>query len=131
MISAPVSGTLSDRISNRWKTVTGGLIPGIAGFSLLALGSPLMISLGVPLISLSSGANQGLATTLVGDTSADRRHSRELGALFTVGDLMSAAGPMVAYALLPLLSISGLYIMAAVLFGGMFLIALRMGFLQK
>jgi MFS family permease len=131
MLSAPVIGTISDRVSNRWKTVTGGLIPGIAGFSFLALGSPSLITLGIPLISLTSGSNQGLATTLVGDTSAGRRHSRELGVLFTIGDLMSAAGPMVAYALLPMISISGLYIMAAVLFGGMFFVALRLGFSRK
>jgi MFS family permease len=131
MISAPVAGTISDRVSDRWRTVTGGLLPGIAGFSFLALGSPLLITIGVPLISLTSGSNQGLATTLVGDSSRDRKHSRELGALFTVGDLMSAAGPMVAYALLPALSISGLYVIAAALFGGMFIVALRMGYLNR
>jgi MFS family permease len=131
MISAPVAGTISDRVSDRWRTVTGGLLPGIAGFSFLAFGSPLLITIGVPLISLTSGSNQGLATTLVGDSSRDRKHSRELGVLFTIGDLMSAAGPMVAYALLPILSISGLYVIAAALFGGMFIVALRMGFSRQ
>jgi MFS family permease len=126
MISAPYSGTLSDRVSNRWKTVTGGLVPGIVGFGLLALNSPWLIPVGVPLISLTSGSNQGLATTLVGDASGDRKQSRELGVLFTVGDMMSAAGPMVAYALLPILGISGLYIFAALLFAGMFILSMRM-----
>jgi hypothetical protein len=65
---------------------------------------------------------------MIGDFSKDRRHSRELGLLFTIGDLMSAAGPMVAYALLPLLQISGLYVIAAFLFGGMFFVSLRMSF---
>jgi MFS family permease len=131
MVSAPVSGALSDRVSNRWKTVSAGLLPGIAGFVTLALGSPLMISLGLPLISLTSGSNQGLATTIVGDTSIDRRQSRELGLLFTIGDLMSAAGPMIAYALIPVLQISGLYVMAALLFAGMFFVTLRQSFSIK
>jgi MFS family permease len=131
MISAPISGALSDRVSNRWKTVTVGLIPGVAGFAFLALGSPLLIPIGVPLISLTSGSNQGLATTLVGDSTRERKHSRELGVLFTIGDLMSAAGPMVAYALLPSLGISGLYIMAALLFGVMFILSIRMGFVRR
>lgn len=128
MISAPVAGTISDRVSNRWKTVTGGLLPGIAGFSLLSIGSPALIVMGIPLISLTSGSNQGLATTMIGDFSKDQRHSRELGMLFTIGDLMSAAGPMIAYALLPLLQISGLYIIAAFLLGGMFFVSLRLSF---
>lgn len=128
MISAPVIGMISDRVSNRWKTVTGGLLPGIAGFSLLSIGSPGLIVMGIPLISLTSGSNQGLATTMLGDFSKDQRHSRELGLLFTIGDLMSAAGPMIAYALLPFLQISGLYIIAAFLFGGMFFVSLRLSF---
>jgi hypothetical protein len=90
-----------------------------------------MISLGLPLISLTSGSNQGLATTIVGDTSIDRRQSRELGLLFTIGDLMSAAGPMIAYALIPVLQISGLYVMAALLFAGMFFVTLRQSFSIK
>jgi MFS family permease len=122
MFSAPIAGTISDRIHNRWRTASGGLIPGIAGLSLLAIGNPLSIALGIPLTAATSGSNQGLATTLVGEIGQADKRSRRLGMLFTVGDLMSALGPLLAYALIPLIQLKGVYILAASLFAMVFLI---------
>jgi MFS family permease len=124
MFSAPISGTISDRIKNRWRTASGGLLPGIAGLSMLAIGAPLTIMMGIPLIAATSGSNQSLATTLVGELGQAASRGRRLGGLFTVGDLMSAIGPLLAYALIPVIQLKGVYILAASLYTSMFLITL-------
>ena len=127
MISAPFFGSLSDRVENRWRTAAGGLVPGIAGFGLLAIGSPILFLLGMPLTAISGGSNQGLSTALVGDLSGEQNRGRRLGVLFTVGDLASAVGPLLAYAVIPLLGLSSVYLLSAGLFGLMFFIALWWG----
>ncbi|NKQ34109.1 MAG: MFS transporter [Chloroflexi bacterium] len=124
MIFTPLIGSLSDRAGNRWQVVGGGLIPGIVGFGLLALSLPFALLLGLPLTSITSSSNQGLSTALMGDLSGGKRHGRSLGALYTVGDLGSAIGPMLAFAVLPTWGISTLYGLNAVLFAGLLMMAL-------
>lgn len=125
MIAAPATGRLSDRYRSRWGVASGGLTCGLSGFSLLALGTPLALMLGLPLVSISSGSNQGLSTSLIGDLSPRVRHGRRLGVLFTVGDLASAVGPPLAYALLPVIGLSAIYSACAGLIGVMLLVALQ------
>lgn len=110
----PLAGSLSDRIGNRWRVVAMGLVPGIVGFSLLSLGLPWAILLGLIGFSMASGSNQGLATAVVGDAAGDKQ-GRWLGILFTMGDLGSAIGPIVIFALIETVSIGLLYRGAAVL----------------
>jgi len=124
MIFTPLIGSLSDRAGNRWQVVGGGLIPGIVGFGLLALSLPFALLLGLPLTSITSSSNQGLSTALMGDLSGGKRHGRSLGALYTVGDLGSAIGPMLAFAVLPIWGISVLYGLNALLFAGLLVTAL-------
>ncbi len=130
MASAPLVGRLSDRVGNRWRVVSGSVATGMTGFGLLALGLPLAVLLGLPLTSIASGSNQGLSTALVGDLAGDGRHSgksrsgRYLGILFTVGDLGSAIGPPLAYALLPLSGIQGVYWLCVMLLSPMLLASL-------
>jgi len=107
-----------------------GSIPGrvkrfesAVGFCLLAVALPLTTLVGVPLTAITGGSNQGLSTALIGDLGAGRQ-SRRLGVLFTVGDLASAIGPPLAYALIPVLGIDSLYLLVAGLFGSMFLVVL-------
>jgi MFS family permease len=128
MFAAPIAGTISDRYHSRWRTVSGGLIPGIFGLALMALGTPLSILFGVPLTASTSGSNQGLATTLVGEIGQRNKRSQRLGVLFTIGDLMSALGPLLAYALIPIIQIRGVYILAASLYAGIFLLTARIAF---
>lgn len=125
MTSAPIVGHLSDRTGNRWKVAAGGLVPGVAGFSLLALGSPLTALFAVPLTAIAGGSNQGLATALIGDLGNVGRQSRQLGVLFTVGDLASAIGPPLAYALIPWLGVKNVYLVSAAVFAAVFLLTLR------
>jgi len=123
--SAPVMGALSDRVGNRWRVAAGGLVPGVAGFSLLAAGLPLTTLVGVPLTAITGGSNQGLSTALIGELGDIRRQGRRLGVLFTVGDLTSALGPPLAYALMPLIGIRNVYLLTAGLFVFMFFVFLR------
>lgn len=127
MITAPLLGRLSDGVNNRWQVVAAALIPGLAGFSLLALGSPWLFLVAIPLIALSGGS-QGLAATLVGDLSSVQKRGRRLGLLFTIGDLTSAIGPPLAYALRPWLGLRGNYLFSAVILGLVLVLAWHWGF---
>lgn len=124
MTAAPLIGGWSDRLGNRWQAAAGGVLPGAAGFGMLAFGPPLVAVSGLPLTAVAGGSSQGLSTTLIGDLSAEGRHSRQLGWLFTMGDLASAIGPPLAYNLLiPVLGLAGVYAVSGGLFGLMFLVA--------
>jgi MFS family permease len=124
MFSAPLIGGFSDRVGNRWKVAAFGLVPGVVGFCLMALGLPLTILFGIPLIATTSGSNQGLSTALSGDLGKGQTQSRRLGILFTFGDFTSAIGPPLAFVLIPLTGIKTLYLLSAVLFAAMFLVTL-------
>jgi len=122
MVSAVFSGWISDRVGNRWLSAAGGLLPGIVGFSGLAVGLPWTIFLGVPLVAVTNGSNQGLSTALIGDLVDHKRQSRQLGILFTLGDLMSAIGPPLAYGMMNLVRINTIYLISAGLLGALFLL---------
>jgi MFS family permease len=119
-----IAGWISDHIRDRWRSAAGGLLPGILGFVCLSLGLPSTIILGIPLVAMTSGSNQALSTVLIGDFGDRRRQSRQLGLLFTVGDLMSAIGPPLAYAFINLIEVSTLYLLSAGIFAIVFLIIL-------
>ena len=125
MVAAPVMGGLSDRTGNRWQVSAGGLAPGVAGLSLFAFGAPLTIFFGMPLVAFTSGSNQGLSTAIVGDLSGEGHRGQQLGWLFTTGDLASAIGPLLAYALIPWLGLNQVYLLAAGLFATMLAVAWR------
>ena len=124
MFAAPIMGGLSDRLGNRWKVAAFGLVPGVLGFGLMALGFPLAILFGIPLIATTSGSNQGLSTALSGDLGKGQTQSRRLGLLFTFGDFTSAIGPPLAFALIPLTGVKTLYFASAIFFAAMLLVTL-------
>jgi MFS family permease len=124
MVAAPVMGRLSDRASDRWRVAAEGLVPGMAGFVLLALGSPFFILLGLPLTAFTGGSNQGLSTAIVGDLSREGQRGRKMGILFTVGDLTSAIGPLLAYALIPVVGLRVIYVLCGAVLALMMLVAL-------
>ena len=126
MLSTPLTGLLSDRMRNRWQAASLGLVPGVIGFALFALGTPLGMILGIPSAAFASSSNQNVATALVGDLSRGNRRGQQLGVLFTFGDLASALGPLLAYSLLPIISLQGMYIASAFLLGAMLLLTLAL-----
>lgn len=126
MLFVWVTGRLSDGHANRWGMVTAALLPGVVGFGLLLWGalwaSPWAVLVGLPLTAVTSGSNQGLATALVGDLVQEGEHGRFLGILFTIGDLSSAIGPLLAFWLLTMIDIGWLYGGAGLLFAAMLLV---------
>ena len=123
MLAAAFLGNLSDRAHSRWRIAAAGLIPGIVGFGLMAWGTPVAILSGLLLTAVTSGSNQGLATALIGDLSRDTTRGRWLGVLYTVGDLGSAIGPPLAYALIPFWGTPGLYWLSLAILAFMLLAA--------
>lgn len=130
MVSAPIMGALSDRGGSRWKVAAGGLLPGTLGFGLMAVGLPLTTLIGIPLTAITGGSNQGISTAFIGDLGDRHRQSRRLGVLFTVGDLASAVGPPLAYALMPLIGIQGVYIIGLCMFISVFVLMVRQAVLH-
>jgi MFS family permease len=94
--------------------------------SLLGWGVTLGIVAGVLLMAVSLGIVQSMATTLTGDLVGDAQRGQAIGLLYTVGDLGSAVGPSVAYALLPWINLRGVYLLCALLFAvGLILVVCR------
>ena len=117
-IAGPAAGALSDRLGERWPVVRGGLLLGMAGFSLLAVsGSVLAIPSGVALIAISAGALLATVAALVGDLAPEGRPGRTMGGLATAGDIGSALGPLLAYALAVVLDLRWVYLLSALVLG--------------
>jgi DHA1 family multidrug resistance protein-like MFS transporter len=126
MLAAPLAGALSDQIGSRWTVAGWGLAAGLMGMSLLGWGVTLGIVAGVLLMAVSLGIVQSMATTLTGDLVGDAQRGQAIGLLYTVGDLGSAVGPSVAYALLPWINLRGVYLLCALLFAvGLILVVCR------
>jgi MFS family permease len=114
MLSGPISGHLSDRRGDRWSFVVGGIILGGVGFGVLILGREIWtVPLGVVLIALSTGVLLTTLAALTGDLATSDRQGRAIGRLATAGDLGSAAGPLLAYALLALLDLRWVYLLCS------------------
>lgn len=124
MGAAPLAGTLSDRQRSRWTVLAWGL--GVAAFSMTLMGQDGLLTLltGIVFGAIASGGIQSLTTALTGDLVQKRHQGRAIGLVHTVGDLGSAAGPLLAYALLPWIGLSGLYLLCAGGFGAMLALVL-------
>lgn len=116
MGAAPLCGVLSDRVGSRWSVLAWTIGAGLIGFVLMAWGNLAAVLAGVVLTAAASGGMQSLASTLTGDLVSPAQRGRAIGLLHTVGDAGSAVGPPLAYALMPLVSISGVYFACAALF---------------
>jgi MFS family permease len=116
MAAVPAIGRLSDIVPTRWIVAAGGLLLGSLGFGLFSLGTPAFIAAALFLIAISGSSNTSQATALVGDLSPPQTLSTRLGVLFTVGDLGSMLGPILGFALLPLVGLGRVYLLVALLF---------------
>jgi MFS family permease len=119
MLAAPVAGHWSDRAGGRAWVAGGGLAGGALGLGLLALGHPAALAPGVALCALAGSTAQSLATALLGDHTPAAQRGRALGWMHSFGDLSSAVAPPLAYALMPAVGLSGLYLACAVAIAGL------------
>jgi MFS family permease len=123
MASAPLAGSVSDWAGSRWGVVRWGLAIGAVSLSLITLRAPLAILIGITLGAMTSASVQTLVIALAGDLADPTRRGRAIGLVHTVGDIGSAAGPPIAYALLPAVGLDGVYWLCAGLFmAGLFLV---------
>jgi len=115
IVAGPAAGILSDRLRDRWPVVRGGILLGVSGFLLLSLlASIWAVPGGVALVSLSAGGLIAVLAALVGDRAANDRPGVTMGGLATAGDIGSAAGPLLAYALVTILDLRQVYLLCAV-----------------
>jgi MFS family permease len=131
MFAAPMAGTLSDRLGNRWGVTLAGLVIGSIGMLFLVRSDPIFILVGICLTAIAGGSIQALLTTRTGDMVEQAQRGKAIGLLHTAGDLGSALGPMTAYVLLRWLPLSGVYIMGALLFALGAVLALLMYLQQR
>ena len=124
MLAAPVAGAASDRLGSRWRVCAWALAVGTAGMTLAAQSAPAAILAGIALAAAASGGIQTLTTALTGDLVSQEQRGRAIGLLHTAGDLGSAIGPPVAYALLPWLTLTGIYGLCAALFAAQWVVML-------
>jgi DHA1 family multidrug resistance protein-like MFS transporter len=116
MATAPLAGTVSDRLGKRWPVTLGGLVTGIASLVLVASRTPMVAFAGIVLGALSGASVRTLLPALTGDLVSPAQRGRAIGVLNISGDLGNAIGPVVAYALLPRMGLSGVYLICAGLY---------------
>jgi MFS family permease len=116
MFAAPIAGSLSDRLGNRWGVTIIGLVIGSVGMLLLVRNDPITILVGICFTAITAGIIQALTITRTGDMVEQAQRGRAIGLLHTAGDLGSALGPVTAYVLLRWIPLSGVYTLCALMF---------------
>jgi MFS family permease len=116
MLAAPLSGTASDELGNRWAFAAGALAIGMASMILLTADAAAVVLIGVSLAAIVRGTVQAMVTALTGDLVHQEQRGRAIGLVHTASDLGSALGPPAAYALLPWTGLKGVYLICAVIF---------------
>jgi MFS family permease len=116
MFASVMTGNASDLIGSRWRLANLVLLLGAAGTALLIWNIPLALILAIVLNSIAAGGLQTISSTLPGDLVAPQEQGVAIGLLHTSGDFGSALGPLVAYALLPIIGLPWIYLLCAGLF---------------
>jgi MFS family permease len=114
IVAGPVAGVLSDRLGDRWPVVRGSLLLTAGGFLVLALlGSVGAVPAGVAAVSLGAAALAATLAAIVGDLAREGRQGVTMGGMATAGDIGSALGPPLAFALAVTLDLRWVYFICA------------------
>jgi MFS family permease len=128
IVAGPVAGILSDRLGDRWPVVRGSLLLAATGFLVLALlGSVGAVPAGVAAVSLGAAALAATLAAIVGDLAQEGRQGVTMGGLATAGDIGSALGPPLAYALVVALDLRWVYLVCALALASGLLAAIGQG----
>ncbi len=100
MVASPISGALSDRLGDRWRLILFALLLGSASLALAARAEGLHVIVGILTGAITTSILLTQTTALVGDLVPHERQPRVLGLVTTLGDCGSAAGPLLAFALI-------------------------------
>jgi MFS family permease len=115
--AGPLAGSLSDARVTRGPVIAGGLVAGLAGFSLMAYATSLtLIVLGVALSAAGSGAVLATLAALVGDLTPPGRQGAVMGMYAAAGDVGSTAGPFLAFTLASVTDLQWVYLVCSVTF---------------
>jgi len=115
--TGPLTGYLSDSGIGRWTVIAGSLALGVAGFSLLSYAtSSSVILLGIVLGAVSGGAALTVLAAQLGDLTPAGKEGMTIGFFATVGDIGSAAGPFLAFALLSIVDLRLVYLLCGLAF---------------
>ncbi len=125
MAAAPLAGTMSDWLGSRWRVAAWGLVIGAISMVLVTWNAPAAILVGISLGAVTGGSVQALVVALTGDLASQTQRGHAIGLVHTVGDLGSAVGPPVAYALLPGIGLHGVYLLCAGLFVAELMLVLK------
>lgn len=116
LVASPLSGWLTDFTGNRWALVLLSCMLGAFSLGAIAVGGGALLVVATLFSAVAAGIMQTQVMTLIGDHTEGNRHGRTLGILNTAGDLGSATGPLLAYALLPGIGLDGVFwLMAGIL----------------
>jgi len=126
-ILSPLLGKLSDRSLGRKTVILIGITAGIISFIIFAYGRTFgVILIGIVVNALSGSSLSVVLVATLGDLSPPGKEGEIIGAYATAGDIGSAAGPLFAYLVLPLLSLSYVYLVCSVLFMGCLLVVKKL-----
>lgn len=112
LLTSVGAGWFSDRSRRRWGLILAAMVLATGTMVLLAIGNGLTIVIATMLGAAATSILQTQVMTLVGDYTHVNRRGWVLGILNTVGDLGSASGPLLAYALLPVIELEGIFWLA-------------------
>lgn len=110
LAGAPAAGWVSDRLQRRKPIIALALLVGAGGLFLMSTAGLLLALAGLLLIAVSGPAVQALAPAILGDRVPPAQMGRGLGVVFTLGDLGSAIGPPLAFALLAGMPLEAIYL---------------------
>ena len=118
LLSSPLSGWLSDRTGNRWRLVVVVLALGVVSLSLMAAGEGIVVVLASMLNAIVNSVLITQLTAVVGDythhnAAGSKRQGHILGIMNTVGDIGGTAGPILAFAALPVIGLAGIFTLSA------------------
>ena len=110
LVTSRVAGWLSDWSGNRWRLVVFSLGLGVVSMAFAAVGEGIVVILAITATAIVSSVLVTQTTTIIGDyTRKSTRQGRVIGLLNTAGDFGGAAGPLIAFALLPIIGLVGVY----------------------
>jgi MFS family permease len=115
LLTAPLSGWLSDRLRNRWALVVAAVVVGTGCILALVNGTGMTVVIAALVSGIVTSVLQTQAVTIAGDYARENRQGRIIGVLNTAGDIGSAAGPYLAFLLLPIIGLSGIFTLLAAL----------------